>query len=79
MQVSEQAHTAELRLESDRPLPAGPRPELADVGELVRRGLKAVVGAARAEDRVTLSGLLLGHLGPSGAAGWTRSWRERRG
>lgn len=47
--------------------PVAARPELADVGKLVRRGIRAVVGAARAEDRVTLSGLLLGHLGAAGA------------
>ena len=64
----QQAYTSELHLEFDPPGPAAVRPELADVGKLVRRGVKAVVGAARAEDRVTLSGLLLGHLGTSGAA-----------
>lgn len=39
------------------------RPELADVGRLVRRGVRGVVGAARAGERVTLSSLLRDHLG----------------
>jgi hypothetical protein len=39
------------------------RPELADVGRLVRRGVRAVVGAARAGERPALSGMLLDHLG----------------
>jgi hypothetical protein len=38
-------------------------PELADVRRLVRRGLRAVVGAARAEERPQLSRILAGHLG----------------
>lgn len=41
------------------------RPELADVGRLLRRGVSGVVGAARAGQRETLSGLLRAHLGPS--------------
>ncbi|MGY1808247.1 AAA family ATPase [Blastococcus sp. SYSU D00669] len=49
------------------PQPAGPdgalRPELADVGRLVRRGVRAVVGAARADERVTLTRILTEHLG----------------
>jgi hypothetical protein len=66
-QVNGQEYRSELTLEFD-PLPAAaPRPELADVGKLVRRGMRAVVGAARAEDRVTLTGLLLAHLGAVGA------------
>lgn len=40
------------------------RPELADVGRLARRGLRAVVGAARAADRPRLSRILGDHLGP---------------
>ncbi len=40
------------------------RPELADVGRLLRRGVRALVGAARAEDRPVLSRLLAEHLGP---------------
>jgi hypothetical protein len=44
------------------------RPELADVGRLARRGLRAVVGAARAADRPRLSRILAEHLGP-GAGG----------
>ncbi|MCZ2815746.1 AAA family ATPase [Modestobacter sp. VKM Ac-2984] len=67
MAVDGQAYRSELRLEFDPPLPAAPRPELADVGKLVRRGVRAVVGAARAEDRTTLAGLLLAHLGQAGA------------
>jgi hypothetical protein len=43
------------------------RPELADVGRLVRRGLRAVVGAARAGESVTLSRMLAGHLGEAAA------------
>jgi hypothetical protein len=39
------------------------RPELADVGRLLRRGVRAVVGAARADERVTLSRILAEHLG----------------
>jgi hypothetical protein len=44
------------------------RPELADVGRLARRGLRAMVGAARAVERPTLSGILADHLGPGTAA-----------
>jgi hypothetical protein len=44
------------------------RPELADVRRLVRRGLRAMVGAARADERPTLSRLLAEHLGPEAAA-----------
>jgi hypothetical protein len=44
------------------------RPELADVGRLVRRGVRAVVGAARAEDRPTLSRILTEHLGAGATA-----------
>jgi hypothetical protein len=43
------------------------RPEIADVGRLVRRGVRAVVGAARADERPTLTRILLEHLG--GTAG----------
>src|SRR3954471_10213390 len=39
------------------------RPELADVGRLVRRGVRAVVGAARADERGTLSRILAEFLG----------------
>jgi hypothetical protein len=48
------------------PVPEGAaplRPELADVGRLVRRGVRAVVGAARAGERPALSAILLDHLG----------------
>jgi hypothetical protein len=41
----------------------GLRPELADVGRLVRRAVRGVVGAARAGERNTLSRLLVEHLG----------------
>jgi hypothetical protein len=40
------------------------RPELADVGRLLRRGLRGVVGAARAGEAPTLAGALQEHLGP---------------
>jgi hypothetical protein len=43
------------------------RPELADIGRLARRGVRAVVGAARAEERPRLSRILTGHLGPGAA------------
>jgi hypothetical protein len=39
------------------------RPELADIGRLARRGMRAVVGAARAEERPRLSRILGEHLG----------------
>jgi hypothetical protein len=42
------------------------RPELADVGRLARRGLRAVVGAARAGERPTLARILTEHLGGGG-------------
>ncbi|TYP81265.1 AAA family ATPase [Blastococcus xanthinilyticus] len=58
---------------SYQPLPSAPpaadgplRPELADVGRLARRGVRAVVGAARAGERPALSALLVEHLGGSG-------------
>ncbi|MGZ4569692.1 MAG: AAA family ATPase [Blastococcus sp.] len=38
-------------------------PELADVGRLARRGLRAVIGAARADQRPQLSRILADHLG----------------
>ena len=44
------------------------RPELADLGRLARRGLRAVVGAARAEQRPKLSRILTDHLGPGAPA-----------
>ena len=44
------------------------RPELADVGRLARRRLRAMIGAARAEDRPRLSRILAEHLG-AGAGG----------
>jgi hypothetical protein len=40
------------------------RPELADVRRLARRGLRAVVGAARAVEKPRLSQILTDHLGP---------------
>jgi hypothetical protein len=45
------------------------RPELADIGRLARRGMRAVVGAARAEERPKLSRILVEHLG-SGVGGY---------
>jgi hypothetical protein len=44
------------------------RPELADVGRLARRGLRALVGAARADERPSISRLLSEHLGPGAGA-----------
>jgi hypothetical protein len=44
------------------------RPELADLSRLARRGLRAVVGAARAEQRPKLSRILTDHLGPGAPA-----------
>ncbi|MGY1837217.1 AAA family ATPase [Blastococcus sp. SYSU DS0510] len=44
-------------------VPDGPRPELADVGRLARRGVRALVGAARAGERPRLSRVLAAHLG----------------
>lgn len=46
------------------PGPEGAGPELADVGRLVRRGMRRLVAAARADERVTLARLLADHLGP---------------
>ncbi|MGY1842015.1 AAA family ATPase [Modestobacter sp. SYSU DS0875] len=46
------------------PAPPDGRPlELADLGKLARRGVRAVTQAARADDRVTFASLLAGHLG----------------
>ena len=59
------AYSSTLSISFDRP-PDGAaplRPELADVGRLARRGLRAVVGAARAGERPTLAGMLAAHLG----------------
>jgi hypothetical protein len=39
------------------------RPEVADVGRLARRGMQALIGAARAGERPLLSRILLDHLG----------------
>lgn len=44
------------------------RPELADVGRLARRGLRAVIGAARAGERPQLSRILSDHLGAGAGA-----------
>lgn len=41
------------------------RPELADVGRLFRRGVRGLVGAARARSKETLSDVLREHLGAS--------------
>ena len=45
------------------------RPEFADLGRLARRGLRAVVSAARAGERPRLARILGDHLGP-GATGF---------
>ncbi len=55
------------------PEPAGPsrrdeRPELADVGRLLRRGVSGLLGAARKGQRATLGDLLHDHLGADLAA-----------
>ena len=50
------------------PTDGGLRPEFADVGRLARRGVRAVVGAARAEERPRLSQVLADHLGPEASA-----------
>jgi hypothetical protein len=42
------------------------RPELADVRRLVRRGVRALIGAARAAEHATLPGILAAHLGGGG-------------
>ena len=47
----------------DGPVADDRGPELADLGKLARRGLRAVTRAARADDQVTFSSLLRGHLG----------------
>jgi hypothetical protein len=39
---------------------------LDDLGKLARRGVRAVTRAARADDQVSLAGLLAGHLGKAG-------------
>ncbi len=44
------------------------RPELADLGRLARRGLRAVIGAARAGERPRLSRILADHLGAGAEA-----------
>ena len=43
------------------------RPELADVGRLVRRGVRGVVRAARAGEGLSLTSVLHDHLGPQSA------------
>ena len=43
------------------------RPELADLGRLIRRGVRGVVGAARAGEAVTLGSILRDHLGSRSA------------
>jgi hypothetical protein len=58
------------------PEPAGtPRPELADVGRLARRGLRAVIGAARADERPRLSRILADHLGTAVHDVVEETWR----
>ena len=59
------------------PVVEGPlRPELADVGRLARRGLRAVVGAARADERPRLSRILADHLGAAVDDVVEETWRE---
>jgi hypothetical protein len=41
--------------------------ELADLGKLARRGVRAVTRAARVDDLVTFASLLAAHLGPAAA------------
>jgi hypothetical protein len=50
----------------DRGAGDAPRPELADLARLARRGVRAFVTVARAEERTTLTSLLAEHLGASG-------------
>ena len=58
------------------PVAEGPlRPELADVGRLARRGLRAVVGAARADERPRLSRILADHLGAAVHDVVEETWR----
>jgi hypothetical protein len=65
-------HARWVSYSSVGPGPAAPtdgRPlELADLGKLARRGVRAVTQAARVEDRVTFASLLAAHLGPAAAA-----------
>ena len=51
------------RFPERRPAAEELRPELADLTRLARRGMRAVVGAARAEERPRLSRILTEHLG----------------
>lgn len=67
-QAEWRAHSSELELSFDQPPDGALKPELADVGRLVRRGMRAVVGAARAPERPSLSGILAAHLGADRAA-----------
>jgi hypothetical protein len=65
------AFASRLVITFDDAAPAGgdpARPELADVGRLLRRGVDKVVGAARADLRVTLTSVLREHLGPRAAS-----------
>ena len=47
--------------------PADDRPELADVGRLLRRGVRGLVGAARSGEEPTLASVLSAHLGAGGS------------
>ena len=70
MDTSPTTYSSSQRVGFD-PAPDGAadlRPELADVGRLVRRGVRAVVGAARAGERTSLAGILAAHLGPDRAS-----------
>ncbi len=67
--MSGSAYSPELRQTFDARRPPGDgdlTPEFADVGRLVRRGVRAVVGAARAEERPALARILDEHLGGVG-------------
>jgi ATPase family associated with various cellular activities (AAA) len=67
--VAGSAYSSDLRLTFDAPRPPADgdlRPELADVGRLVRRGVRAVIGAARAEERPALARIVGAHLGAGG-------------
>ena len=61
--VAYQPMASELRIAHESQRRDGGRPELADVGRLLRRGVRGFVGAARAGERTTLSSVLREHLG----------------
>jgi hypothetical protein len=53
----------------ERPAADGRPLELADLGKLARRGVRAVTRAARVDEQVTLGALLTAHLGVAGSGG----------